>query len=92
MVAEQTQRVDFALDFSGFPGVDAILATHIGGVADELMAMLSGIDFNRPEVVYAVSELPIRSRTSINFGRITPIEQRINFRAYRPISSGIVFI
>lgn len=92
MVAEQTQGVSFALDFSGFSGVDAVLAADVERAADEMMALISTIDFNRPEVVHAITELPLRSRVNINFGRITPIEQRINFRAYRPIISGIVFI
>lgn len=92
MVAGQTEMDALAVNLSKLPGVGDIYADRIARSIDELTARIGQFNFDDRAYVQSLSITPIRQRRNIQIGRIIPVEQRLNFRAYRPVMSGIVFI
>lgn len=57
-----------------------------------MVSRIGSINFEDRAYVHALSINHIRQRRNVQINRVVPVEQRLNFRAYRPVMSGIVFI
>lgn len=92
MVAGQTEMDALAVNLTQLPGVGDVYADRIARSIDDLAARIGQFNFDDMAYVQSISITPIRQRRNLQLGRIIPVEQRLNFRAYRPVASGIVFI
>jgi hypothetical protein len=81
-----------AINFAELPGIGDVYAERIGQAIDDMVSRIGGINFEDRAYVHALSINHIRQRRNVQINRVIPVEQRLNFRAYRPVMSGIVFI
>lgn len=92
MVHGQAEMDALAINFAELPGIGDVYAERIGHTIDDMISRIGSINFDDRAYVHALSINHIRQRRNVQINRVIPVEQRLNFRAYRPVMSGIVFI